>query len=79
MYNVEIESPEFAGKSLVAQHRMVNQVRGGSCPHFRDHGHGEHGGGTGVNGKSITPLSQILAKEIAEIHGMQLKTRAPST
>lgn len=27
MYNMEVESPLFKGKSLVAQHRMVNEVR----------------------------------------------------
>jgi len=27
MYNMEVESELFKGKTLVAQHRMVNQVR----------------------------------------------------
>jgi stress-induced morphogen len=27
MYNMEVESELFRGKALVAQHRMVNQVR----------------------------------------------------
>lgn len=44
MYNMEVESELFKGKTLVAQHRMVNQV---------------------------------LAKEISEMHGLSLKTRAP--
>ena len=26
MYNMEVESPLFKGKTLVAQHRMVNEV-----------------------------------------------------
>ncbi len=29
MYNMEVESHLFKGKTLVAQHRMVNQVRRG--------------------------------------------------
>lgn len=39
MYNMEVESPLFIGKTLVAQHRMVNEARVGlliDCPKPED-------------------------------------------
>lgn len=73
MYNMEVESPLFRGKTLVAQHRMVNEVR---LRFFTPNPQGSTQ--SVLIDRSSHPsfsLRQVLAEEIAEMHGLSLKTR----
>lgn len=78
MYNIEVESPAFAGQSLVKQHRLVNEVR--EVGHARADSPRHNGRFLFLTWCDAMPwchrlMLQVLAKEIGQMHGLTLKTR----
>ena len=72
MYKLVVESPQFHGKSLVNQHKLVTKVRLVIIIIY-------------ICDVSIVTLcsnvfgysKQVLEKEIGEMHGLTIQTRKP--
>ena len=68
MYKLEVESPEFVGKTLVNQHKLVTNVSSDQAVCLLQQQ---------KMFDSQLLVSQALKAEIGEMHGLTIQTRRP--